>query len=322
MRMWSRMWVGRVVRSNTASAALPTKNGVGASTISLPVGPWKRVIDFLAERFPHIAYDELVTRMARGDVLDHAGARMLPNHAYRAREKLYYYRDIPFEPRIPFDEVILFQDEHILVVDKPHFLPVAPVGRYVQETVLVRLKRKLGIDSLAPMHRIDRETAGLVLFTIQPDSRGKYQSLFEQRAVKKTYEAIAPWRDDLQLPLTYCSRIVESGAFMQMHELSVETTREHGLESNAETRIELLEVVGEFARYRLTPLTGKKHQLRVQMAALGMPILHDQIYPVHQRQAADECAKPLQLLAKNISFRDPISGAMREFESQRALIFS
>jgi tRNA pseudouridine32 synthase / 23S rRNA pseudouridine746 synthase len=158
----------------------------------------------------------------------------------------------------------------------------------------------------------------LVLFTIQPDSRGKYQSLFEQRAVQKNYEAIAPWRDDLQLPLTYRSHIVESDAFMQMREVDCGP----GLESNAETTIELLEVVGEFARYRLTPLTGKKHQLRVQMAALGMPILHDQIYPVHQRQAADEYAKPLQLLAKNISFRDPISGAMREFESQRALIFS
>jgi tRNA pseudouridine32 synthase / 23S rRNA pseudouridine746 synthase len=313
-----RIWAGRVVRSNTASAALPTKNGVGASTISLPVGPWKRMIDFLAERFPHIAYDELVTRMARGDVLDHAGARMLPDHAYRAREKLYYYRDIPLEPRIPFDEVILFQDEHIVVVDKPHFLPVAPVGRYVQETVLVRLKRKLGIDSLAPMHRIDRETAGLVLFTVQPDTRGKYQSLFEQRMVKKNYEAIAPWRDDLQLPLTYRSHIVESDTFMQMREVD----REHGLESNAETKIELLEINGELARYQLTPLTGKKHQLRVQMAALGMPILHDQIYPVHQRQTVDEYAKPLQLLAKNISFRDPISGAAREFTSLRCLSFA
>ena len=306
------------MRSNIASAALPTKNGVGASTISLPVGPWKRVIDFLAERFPHIAYDELVTRMARGDVLDHAGARMLPDHAYRAREKLFYYRDIPFEPPIPFDEVILFRDEHIVVVDKPHFLPVAPVGRYVQETVLVRLKLKLGIDSLAPMHRIDRETAGLVLFTVQPDTRGKYQSLFEQRMVKKTYEAIAPWRDDLPLPMTYCSHIIESDAFMQMREVA----REHGLEPNAETTIELLEINGELARYRLTPLTGKKHQLRVQMAALGTPILHDQIYPVHRRQTDDEYAKPLQLLAKKILFRDPISGEVREFESQRCLRFS
>jgi tRNA pseudouridine32 synthase / 23S rRNA pseudouridine746 synthase len=307
-----------MVRSNAGSAGLPTKNGVGASTISLPVGPWKRVIDFLAERFPHIAYDELVTRMARGDVLDHAGARMLPDHAYRAREKLFYYRDIPQEPRIPFDEVILFQDEHIVVVDKPHFLPVAPVGRYVQETVLVRVKRKLGIDSLAPMHRIDRETAGLVLFTVQSNTRGKYQSLFEQRMVKKNYEAIARWRDDLQLPMTYRSHIVESDAFMQMREID----REHGLESNAETRIELLEINGELARYQLTPLTGKKHQLRVQMAALGTPILYDQIYPVHQRQADDEYTKPLQLLAKKISFCDPISGELREFESQRSLRFS
>ncbi len=306
------------MRSNAGSATLPTKNGVGASTISLPVGPWKRVIDFLADRFPHIAYDELVKRMARGDVLDHAGTCMLPDHVYRAREKLYYYRDIPQEPRIPFDEVILFQDELIVVVDKPHFLPVAPVGRYVQETVLVRLKRKLGIDSLAPMHRIDRETAGLVLFTVQPDTRGKYQGLFEQRMVKKTYEAIAPYKADLQLPLTHRSHIVESDAFMQMREVD----REQGLEPNAETVIELLEINGELARYQLTPLTGKKHQLRVHMVALGMPILHDQIYPVHQRHADDEYAKPLQLLAKKILFQDPVSGVMRDFTSLQQLSFA
>ncbi len=299
-------------------ASLPTKNGVGPSTISLPRGPWVLVIDFLAERFPHIAQDELVARMMRGDVLDAAGVKISPAHAYQACERLYYYRDIPVEPRIPFEETILFHDEHIVVVDKPHFLPVAPVGRYVQETVLVRLKRKLGIDSLAPMHRIDRETAGLVLFTVQSEARGKYQRLFERRAVQKTYEAIAPSRGDLQMPLVYRSHIVESDAFMQMHEVE----RENSLECNAETRIELLETVGEIARYRLTPLTGKKHQLRVQMAALGMPILNDQIYPVHQRRAADEYTKPLQLLAKKISFQDPVSGEQRAFESQRSLRFA
>ena len=312
------MLAEKVVRSNISSAALPTKNGVGASTISLPPGPWKRVIDFLAERFPHIAYDELVTRMARGDVLDGAGMRMSPDHTYRARERLYYYRDIPVEPRIPFDEVILFQDEHIVVVDKPHFLPVSPVGRYVQETVLVRLKRKLGIDSLAPMHRIDRETAGLVLFTVQASSRGKYQTLFEQRLVKKSYEAIAPCRTDLAWPFTYRSLIVESDAFMQMREVDVAL----GEAANAETTIELLEIKAELARYRLTPVTGKKHQLRVHMAALGMPILNDQIYPVHQRDVDFDYSKPLQLLAKSISFCDPITGAARHFDSQRCLNFA
>ncbi len=311
------------MNTKTLLASLPTKNGVGPSTISLPRGPWVLVIDFLAERFPHIAQDELAARMTRGDVLDHRGVKITPDHAYQAYERLYYYRDIPVEPRIPFDEIILFQDEHIVVVDKPHFLPVSPVGRYVQETVLVRLKRRLGIDSLAPMHRIDRETAGLVLFTIQADTRGKYQRLFEHREVHKTYQAIAPSLSNLQWPITYSSRIVESEAFMQMCEVDVES----GHPANAETNIEVLETKGQLARYQLTPLTGKKHQLRVQMAALGAPILNDRIYPIHQRESdlddkLEKYQRPLQLLASQISFRDPMTGEARYFKSQRRLDFA
>ncbi len=291
---------------------LPTKNGVGPSCISLPNGAWSTLLDFLADRFPHIARTEIIARMQRGEVVDEAGVAALPERAYQAYQKLYYYRNIENEPRIPFDEVVLFQDDFIVAVDKPHFLPMSPAGRYVQETLLVRLKRKLGIDTLAPMHRLDRETAGVVLFTVQPQHRDQYALLFRERAVAKQYQAVAPWRADLQLPRVHQSRMVVADHFMQMRELAGEP--------NSETRIELLEVGNQLARYRLIPLTGKKHQLRIHMAALGVPILNDQIYPTQVEYDERDYTKPLQLLAESIQFRDPISGLERCFESQRQLM--
>ncbi|MBL8525063.1 MAG: pseudouridine synthase [Betaproteobacteria bacterium] len=292
------------------AALLPTKRGVGPSVIALPAGPWRLVIDYLEYRFPAIPREEIARRMREGDVRDDRGEWVLPDAAYRAHQKLYYYRHIENEPRIPFDEKILFEDELIVVADKPHFLPVTPGGRYLQETLLVRLKRKLGIDALAPMHRIDRETAGLVLFTKQPHTRGIYQALFSQKTVRKQYEAVARWREDLPLPLEYKSRLVNADHFMRM--------REEAGEANAETRIELIERRGELARYALFPVSGKRHQLRVQMAALGLPILNDQIYP-HHVAAEDldgDYSRPLQLLAKGIGFRDPVTGSERIFESE------
>ena len=297
-----------------ASPVLPTRNGVGPSCIALPPGQWPRVIDFLADRFDTIPRAEIEARMARGDVRDAAGGFVLPGHLYQPHARLYYYRSIDAEVRIPFDEIVLFEDDQIVVADKPHFLPVTPGGRYLQETLLVRLKRKLGLDTLAPMHRIDRETAGLVLFTKQPHTRGMYQSLFSQREVVKHYLAIAPYRAELSLPMTYRSRIVNADHFMRMHEANGE--------ANAETGIELLETRGGLARYRLSPLTGKRHQLRVHMAALGMPILNDQIYPEHQSKAqieTDDFSKPLQLLAESIAFIDPVTAQARQFESKRIL---
>lgn len=298
-------------------ASLSTRDGVGPSCISLPAlpaGAWPKLIDFLAHRFPSISSDEIAARMRCGDIIDEHGSFVSPERCYQAHLKLYYYRSIPDEMRIPFEEEILFRDAYLIAVDKPHFLPVTPGGRYLQETLLVRLKRKLGIDALAPMHRIDRETAGLVLFTIQPSTRGRYQNLFSQRAVVKHYQALAPFRADIKFPMTYRSRLKGAEHFMRM--------REAEGEPNAETVIEVLEKKDGCARYRLSPLTGKKHQLRVHMAALGIPILNDQIYPRYLSKAeivADDYSKPLQLLAEQISFTDPVTGQERCFESRRFL---
>lgn len=294
---------------------LPTKDGVGPSCVALPEGTWRTIIDFLAHRFPGVQRTEWVARMLRGDVMDARGEAILPETPYRMHARIYYYRNLPIEASIPFDETVLYQDDYLVAVDKPHFLPVTPSGRYLQETLLVRLKRKLGIDTLSPMHRIDRETAGLVLFTIKPHTRDCYQALFRQRSVVKCYEAIAPWRAELILPMVYRSRLVEGVSFMKMHE--AEGT------PNAETAIELLEMEGDLARYALHPITGQKHQLRAQMNALGIPIVNDQIYPHHfpEVTAEPDYSKPLQLLAKSLAFNDPISGQLRQFESRQRLRF-
>ena len=270
--------------------------------------------EFLVQRFPGVTPDIWTARMEAGEVVDEHGALVTRLRAFQPHVRLYYYRALVAEARIPFDETVLFQDEFLVVADKPHFLPVIPSGRYVQETLLVRLKRKLGIDTLSPIHRIDRETAGLVVFTIQPATRGTYQDLFLDKSIEKHYEAIAPWRPKLQLPLTYRSRLEENPErFMQVREMEGEP--------NAETRVALLEVRGESARYGLSPITGRKHQLRAHCAALGIPIRHDQIYPFHLAENTDDYAKPLQLLAKSIAFRDPISGQQRKFTSARELSF-
>lgn len=253
--------------------------------------------------------------MQAGDVVDDEGLAIDATRPYQPHLRVYYYRALETEQHIPFEETVIFQDDYLVVADKPNFLPVIPSGRYVQETLLVRLKRKLGIDTLAPIHRIDRETAGLVVFTIQPSTRRAYQDLFLTKSIQKKYEAIAPHRPELKLPLTYRSRLEENPAnFMQMIEVPGEP--------NAETVIELLEVRGDWARYGLSPSTGQKHQLRVQCAALGIPLRYDQIYPIHLPENTDDYTKPLQLLAKSLAFQDPISGEARSFTSEQSLKFS
>jgi tRNA pseudouridine32 synthase / 23S rRNA pseudouridine746 synthase len=286
---------------------LPTRDGVGPSVITLPVGDWLLVIDFLVQRFDAIPRDEWQARMHNDLVMDENGEAVYPDRHYKPHLKIFYYRSIENETPIPFEENILFQDEHLVVADKPHFLPVMPAGIYLQETLLVRLKRKTGIETLVPMHRIDRETAGLVVFVIKPQTRGAYQSLFLSKQVEKCYQAIAPYRNDLVFPMTYKSRLQESVNFMQMEAVEGEL--------NSETLIDVLEHKDGFSRYQLKPITGKKHQLRAHMSALGIPILNDAIYPVHLASEQDNYEKPLQLLAENIAFTDPITGRKRVFES-------
>jgi tRNA pseudouridine32 synthase/23S rRNA pseudouridine746 synthase len=298
---------------------LPMRDGVGPSQVALPAGRWNCMLDFLVERFPAICASQWSARMAAGDLVDGAGQRVAPQQAYLPYSKLYYYRTVANEVPNPAQACVLFEDELLVVADKPHFLPVTPSGDYLQETLLVRLRRLLGVDALTPLHRIDRETAGVVLFAKQPATCALYHNLFAGRQVAKTYQAIAPGSTQLRFPLTRASTLVASDHFMQMREAPDDAANPR--QPNARTEIEWMETRGGNARYRLRPLTGKRHQLRVHMAALGLPILGDRIYPNLLPQGSDEVGNPLRLLAQHIAFRDPVTGQERSFSSLLQLHF-
>jgi tRNA pseudouridine32 synthase/23S rRNA pseudouridine746 synthase len=277
----------------------------------LPLGAWPTVLEFLVERFPGVPKAQWMGRLQAGAISDDRGCTLRADTAYAAGLRVYYFRALPPEPKIPFDAAVLYQDAHLLVVDKPHFLPVMPSGKYLQETVLVRLKNTLGLLDLVPIHRIDRDTAGLVLFSVNPATRDAYHALFRHYQVAKTYQAIAPWNPALAWPLRRESRIAESAHFMQQTEVDGPP--------NALTLITPLENFGGLARYQLVPITGQRHQLRVHMAALGLPLVGDGIYPVLTPEGSADYAQPLQLLAQSIAFTCPVSGRAMRFESQRAL---
>ncbi len=300
--------------SRPPKLALPMREGVSASALACPPGPWPLLLDFLAERLDLVERSDWAQRMAAGEVLGPQGQVLPPDSPYRAGQRIYYYRQLAHETPIPFDEILVHVDEHLVVADKPHFLPVTPKGRYVQQTLLTRLKRRLGLQDLTPVHRLDRETAGLTVFCVQAAHRDAYQRLFRERGVDKVYEAVAAAPPPgLALPLRYRSRLAErpGDAFMQMCEVDGEP--------NAETEIRCLRLLpGGLAHYELHPLTGQKHQLRAQMCALGLPLLGDRIYPRLQPPRED-FEQPLQLLARAIAFDDPVSGMRRRFESGRQL---
>ena len=290
---------------------LPTVDGLSPSCVALPPGAWATVLDFFCERFAQVARADWVERMQAGRVVDAQAKAVTPERAYAKDLRVWYYRELPHEPAMPGEARIVFQDDWLIVADKPHFLPVIPSGRYVRETLLVRLKQQLGMDSLVPIHRIDRDTAGLVLLSVRQATRGAYQGLFRDRRITKHYDAIAPWRADIAFPRDHVSRLEESPQFFRMHEVPGEP--------NSHTHMQVAEVAadGAWARYRLSPVTGKRHQLRVHMAALGAPILHDRFYPQLQEQRPDDQERPLQLFAHALAFEDPITGKARCFTATR-----
>jgi tRNA pseudouridine32 synthase/23S rRNA pseudouridine746 synthase len=294
-----------------AHVPLPVRDGVAPSYLWITETRTGGMLRFLEERFPDIAGPSWLERLARGDVVDAKGEALSPDSHVRQGMRIWYYRELEKETPIPFEEQILFQDEHLLVVDKPHFLPMIPTGRFLRETLLVRLKQRFELPYLTPIHRLDRETAGVVIFSHNLATRGTYQSMFQKRSIRKVYEALAPMLDGRDFPFTYKSRMVDGEKFFVMKE-------DEG-EPNSETLVELIERRGQLARYRLHPHTGRKHQLRLHMASLGVPILNDAFYPVALPCKGDDFSAPLQLLARAIRFEDPLTGELRSFESRREL---
>ena len=293
----------------------PLREGVAASRVGVGDGRFPTLLAFLTARFPAVA--DWPERLARGDVLSADGRPLAADAPCAAGSLLWYWRDPPPEPAVPFEIELLHRDEHLVVVAKPHFLPVIPSGRHLRETVLVRLRRQLDIATLAPMHRLDRETAGVLVFTVRAQDRAAYHALLRERDVHKVYEAVAPWRADLTLPQVARHRLEkgDGAGFMQVQVVPGEP--------NAQALIELIERLGERALYRLTPRTGRTHQLRVQMSALGIPIVGDRIYPTlwpePTPEAPPDWSHPLQLLSREIAFTDPVTGEPRRFTSRRRL---
>ncbi|QCR86701.1 pseudouridine synthase [Moraxella osloensis] len=276
-----------------------------------------RLIDYLAAHFSHISLANWQRRFDSGLISLERGEPLKQDSPYLAGQTILYYRQVENEPIIPFEPHILHLDEHLLVVDKPHFLPVTPSGRYVSQTLLAKLRnhpdlQQLAVNDISPLHRLDKDTAGVMLLSVNPSSRACYHALFADRHIHKTYHAIAPTRSDLSYPFHIHSRLERGEPFF--------LTKTAQGEPNAHTMIELIENNGAFSLYRLTPVTGKKHQLRVHMASLGMPLLNDNFYPTVKTQGSSDFTKPLQLLAKSIAFIDPITQQARRFDSQLRLI--
>lgn len=308
--------MARFVRKGHQAAAnavvpLPVRDGVAPSYLWITEDRPGGMLAFLEERFGAVGGPSWAERLARGDVVDAKGERLQPDSHVRQGMRIWYYRELDAETPIPFEERVLFRDEHLLVVDKPHFVPMIPTGRFLRETLLVRLKHKLDLPHLTPIHRLDRETAGVVIFSHNLDTRGTYQSMFQKRSIRKVYEALAPALQGRDFPFTYRSRMVDGEKFFVMKE-------EEG-EPNSETLVDMIERRGDLARYRLHPHTGRKHQLRLHMASLGVPILNDAFYPVALPCKGDDFSAPLQLLARRIGFTDPLTGEERTFESVREL---
>jgi tRNA pseudouridine32 synthase/23S rRNA pseudouridine746 synthase len=276
-------------------------------------GLWPTVRAYLVDRLPRVDPARIDAMLAEERFVG-ANGPFTAGSPYLPGGFVWFHRDLPDEVPVPFEVGIVHRDEYIVVADKPHFLSTIPRGQHVAETALVRLRTRLRLPDLVPAHRLDRPTAGLVLFVVRPEVRGRYQTLFKDRLVHKEYEAVAPYRPDLALPTVVRSRIVK--------ERGVITAREVPGEPNAETRVALLghrEDSGGLARYHLLPTTGRTHQLRLHMCGLGVPILGDPFYPVLEDRPLDDFTNPLQLLAKVLAFDDPITGEPRRFESRLRL---
>lgn len=299
-------------RTPPPPSPLPQRDGVDPVRVRLPPGEgWATVRDHLVARLA-VGPEVIDGMLAAGLIVDAAGRAVTGDRAYAPGMYVWFHRELPDEERVPFAIDVVHRDDHLVVADKPHFLATTPRGSHVAETALARLRRDLGIPTLGAAHRLDRLTAGLVMFTVRPEERGAYQSLFRDRRVAKEYEAVAPYDPALPLPRTVRSRIVK--------ERGVLAAREVEGEPNAVSRVDLLEHRAGRARYRLTPGTGQTHQLRVHMSALGVPILGDPLYPVIADPVpAGDFRRPLQLLARVLEFTDPVTGREHRFVSRRVL---
>ncbi|MCB5180424.1 pseudouridine synthase [Streptomyces antimicrobicus] len=297
-------------RTPAPPSPLPQRAGIDAVRLRMPAdGGHATVGAFLADHYAGGAGAAAVARLlATGQVVAADGRAVRAGDAYEPGAYLWFHRELPPEPPVPFPIRVVHRDAHLLVVDKPHFLATTPRGGHITQTALARLRHELGLPALSPAHRLDRLTAGLVMFSVRPEDRGAYQHLFQGRLVHKEYEAVAAYDPSLSFPRTVRSHIDKTRGVIAATEVP-------GAAPNAETEVELLAHTATLGRYRLVPRTGRTHQLRVHMNSLGLPLLGDPVYPVLTDPAPTDYRRPLQLLARTLAFTDPVTSRVHRFET-------
>lgn len=305
----SSAYPGRV-----SASPLPQRLGLDAARIRTPAaGEWPTLRDHLVHRLTHrVTAERIDGQFDSGGYVDDAGRPLTRDSVFVPGMRIWFHRDLPDEEPVPFEVGVLHADERIVVADKPHFLATIPRGQHIRQTALIRLREELGLPELSPAHRLDLATAGVLLFTTRQEFRGRYQNIFRDRLARKTYLAVAGVRPDLTFPLTVRSHIVKEPG-------SIQATDTDDLPPNAETIIDLVAVRGDRGLYRLTPSTGRTHQLRLHLWRLGLPIEGDGLYPTVLDTDGGDFSTPLQLLAESLEFDDPIDGTTRRFVSARTL---
>ena len=291
---------------------LPPRHGLGAAWLRTPdrgaPGSWSTLGEWLRARLPErVDVDGL---LAAGRFVLDDGVPVRDDDPYRPHTFVWFHRDLGEETPVPGEVTVLHRDERLVVVDKPPFLSTIPRGRHVAQSVVVRLREELDLPELSPLHRLDRVTSGVLVLATERRWRGAYQQLFAARAVTKTYLALAPYRDDLP-PVVRNHLRKDRGTW--------QVTVVPDAPVNAETHLEVAEVRGDLAVYRLTPTTGRTHQLRAHLSGLGVPIVGDPLYPDELDVAVDDFSTPLQLLAHSLALTDPVDGTDRVFTSRRTL---
>ena len=310
-----------MARGAIPASPLPPRHGVDAQRFRMPqAGPWTSLRDHLVERLsPGLTATEVDRMLGVGEFVDASGRAVPPDAPFVPQSVVWAHRFLPDEVTLPFEVEVLHRDERIVVIDKPHFMATMPRGRHVAQSALARTRVVTGLDRLTPAHRLDRPTAGVLMFTTEQRWRGAYQRVFAEGLAHKEYLAVAPVRDGLELPLVRRTHLVKEHGTHQAHEVS-------GAEPNAETLVELLGTAPgagpagqDLGLYRLTPSTGRTHQLRCQLNGLGIPMADDPLYPVERDVPFDDFTTPLQLLAAVLVFDDPVDGTPRRFVTRRRL---
>lgn len=297
---------------------LPPRHGLDPAWVRTPdrdpraPSPWATMRDFLVERLAPLGIDGVERKLAEGGFVDDTGEPWTGDEAYRPHTFVWFHRELQDEREVPWQESIVYRDDRIVIADKPHFLATTPRGRHVVQSLVVRLRTRMGLPELGAAHRLDRLTAGLVLLTTERRWRAPYQMLFDHRRIIKTYRAIASFDPGLALPRILGGHIVKRRDRLQAEILP-------DAPDNAHTLMGLVDHRGSWAEYVLMPSTGRTHQLRVQLNALGLPIVGDPLYPEIQAVSIDDFSTPLRLLADTLAFRDPVDGESRCFRSHRRL---